>query len=163
MVVQHSRSGWNFARRLDELLDLDPTALHALRPLLPTFEYLLDDLSGARSEDLKAWVMTALGRLTLLCLRESREQADLIPELSAWQDLLREASAAPNGVRALCAVVLCSEHERDETRGDPAALQVAASKVEEAFMTGAQIPTQEARAEGRAESKAELVLKQLAL
>jgi predicted transposase/invertase (TIGR01784 family) len=100
IVVHHSRSGWTSPRKLSDLYDLDPASLQILRPLLPDFEYLLDDLSGARSEELQRRMMTALGRLTLVCLSRSRQQADLLPVLEVCQGLLREAGDAPGGVAA---------------------------------------------------------------
>ncbi len=164
MVVHHSKGGWKAPRQFHELLDLEPETLKLLRPLVPRFEYLLDDLSAARSEELKSRVMTALGRLTLLSFSQARKQVDLMPKLLAWQELLLEASTAPNGVAALAALVRyilqTSETKPEDTRQ---LFRQLGPRLEEAFMTGAQILTQEARAEGKAEGKAEIVLKQLIL
>ena len=168
MVVHHSEDGWKAPRQFHELLDLEPETLKLLRPLLPRFEYLLDDLSAAESAELRSRVMTALGRLTLLSFSQARRQVDLMPKLLGWQELLLEASAAPNGVAALAALVRyilhTSETKPEETRQ---LFRQLGPRLEEAFMTGAQILTQEARAEGeakgKAEGKAEIVLKQLTL
>ena len=112
--------------------------------------------------------MTALGRVTLLCLSQSRKQADLLPELSRWQRLLLDVIRSPNGVAALAAVVRYILHTSEtKPQGLQDLFRKLGPKVEEAYMTGAQILTQQARAEGeakgKAEGKAELVIKQLEL
>ena len=164
LVVHHSKTGWKAPMQFQELLDLTPDTLALLQPLLPRFEYLLDDLSAVRSEELKARVMSALGRLTLLGLSQAGKQVDLLPKLVAWRELLLEASWAPNGVAALSAwvryILHTSETRPKETRE---LFRELGPKLEEAFMTGAQILTQEARAEGKAEGKAEIVIRLLTL
>ncbi len=154
----------SFRKRPRESERLHQQHLVQLSASSTRFEYVLDDLSAARSEELKSRVMTALGRLTLLSFSQARKQVDLMPELLGWQELLLEASAAPNGVAALAALVRyilhTSETKPEETRQ---LFRQLGSRLEEAFMTGAQILTQEARAEGKAEGKAEIVLKLLTL
>lgn len=45
MVVHHSQRGWTTPTQLRELIGLDDDAFSALSAHLPTFEFLLDDLS----------------------------------------------------------------------------------------------------------------------
>jgi hypothetical protein len=84
--------------------------------------------------------------------------------IRAWRELLLEASTAPNGVAALSAWVRYILHTSETRPKETLELfRKLGPKLEEAFMTGAQILTQEARAEGKAEGKAEIVLRLLAL
>ena len=147
MVVHHSEHGWQPTLHFEQLYDLDPQTLALVKPHLPSFSYLLDDLSTARSDELKERVMTALGRVTLLCLSQSRKQADLLPELSRWQQLLVKVIQSDNGVAALAAVVRYILHTSEtKPEGLRKLFRQLGPKVEEAYMTGAQILTQQARA-----------------
>ena len=180
MVVHHSPAGWTAPMQFAELLDLDAHGLQLLHHGIPNFRYLLDDLSHARSEELKQRVMTAIGRLTLLGLSRSRQKIDLLPQLQAWQDLIIEATEAPNGVAAMAALVryILAVTETDPKRTHEFFGQLG-PKEELAFMTGAEMLTEEVRVEaeargeargraegearGEARGRAEMVLKLLAL
>ena len=49
-------------------------------------------------------MVSALGRLVLLCLRHGREPEELIIALQQWSDMLRQVRAAPGGMQALAQV-----------------------------------------------------------
>jgi predicted transposase/invertase (TIGR01784 family) len=160
MLVSHSDGGWTAPLTLRELLDADDAAFRALAPHIPDFALLLDDLSRSRAEELHDRSMTALGRLALLCLQRARSSSDFASELAHWRDTMEQVLAAPNGVAALGAVLRyvleASETSPEQVRDLTKKL---GPKGEEAFMTGAQI----LRAEGKAEGKAEVLLRQLRL
>ncbi len=54
VVVHHSEGGWTSATCFEDLLDLDEEMRPLLRPFLPSFRFLLDDVSASRDEDLQA-------------------------------------------------------------------------------------------------------------
>jgi Putative transposase, YhgA-like len=96
VVVHHSEGGgWAEPVAFEDLLDVEGELLEALRPQLPLFTFVLDDLSVARDDELRARAMTAFGRVALLCLKRARGGADLIDELERWSDLLRELVEVP--------------------------------------------------------------------
>jgi hypothetical protein len=68
---------------------------------VPSFRFLLDDISVETDESLRARAMTALGRLLLFCLRHGREPARFLQEIARWLGLVAEARAAPGGLEAL--------------------------------------------------------------
>jgi hypothetical protein len=101
MVVHHSREGWTSPTSFSELFDLDPAALASLAPFLPSFRFILDDLRAASDASLRARAMSALGRLSLFCLRHASEPDELVRRLTRWLLLLREIRSAPGGTDAL--------------------------------------------------------------
>src|SRR5262249_5265440 len=107
VVVHHSEGGggWSEAVAFDELLEVEGELLAALRPHLPLFTFVLDDLSVARDDELRARAMSALGRVALFCLKRARGSDDMARELERWRDLLAEIVRAPNGVAALAAIL----------------------------------------------------------
>ncbi len=155
MVVHHSKTGWKSATKLEQIIDLDADMLPALRGQLPCFEMLLDDLSTARDEELRARSMTELGRLALFCLARAREAEDFGAELGRWADAVVRVAALPNGVAALSALVSyildVAELPKEELKTFFTEL---GPRTGEAFMTVGQILREEGRREGRAEGEA---------
>ncbi len=166
VVVHHSPRGWRAALCFEELLDLDADALRALRPIVPSFRYLLDDLSAARSEDVRGRVLTALGKLTCLAMSRARVEPDLLPLLAECHDLLIEAADADSGVAALAGLIryILSISQTDPDAAVELCKQLG-PKLEEAAMTGAEILRRrgfaQGEAEGRVKGGAELLLRQL--
>jgi hypothetical protein len=161
VVVHHSEGGggWSEAVAFEELLDVEGEILEALRPHLPLFSFVIDDLSVTRDDELRARAMSALGRVALFCLKRSRSSDDMGRELGRWRDLLAEVLRAPNGVAALAAVLSylleTSQTPRERLR---TLTRTLGPRAEEAFMTGAQILREEGRQQGRSEGKAQAVL-----
>ena len=156
MVVHHSKTGWKSATKLEQIIDLDADTLAELRAQLPCFEMLLDDLSTARDEELRARSMTELGRLALFCLARAREAEDFGVELGRWADAVVRVASLPNGVAALSALVGyildVAELPKEELKTFFTEL---GPRTGEAFMTVGQILREEGRREGRAEGRAE--------
>jgi predicted transposase/invertase (TIGR01784 family) len=155
VVVYHGEGGWGHPVAFEDLLDLEGDLLDELRPHVPCFSFVLDDLSVARDDELRTRAMSALGRVALFCLKRSRG-GDLADELARWRDLLAEIVAAPNGVAALAAVL---SYLLEASATPPARLRALTRslgpRAEEAYMlTGAQMLREEGRREGRAEGEA---------
>ena len=101
MVVHHSRDGWTSPTSFAELLDLAPEALAAIGAHVPNFRFLLDDLHATSDASLRTRAMSALGRLSLFCLRHAPEPDRIVQGLARWLDLLREIRNGPGGSEAL--------------------------------------------------------------
>lgn len=101
LVLHHSSAGWISPTNFHALLDLDADMLPLVAAHVPSFRFLLDDVSDETDEALRARAMTALGRLVLFCLRHGREPARFVQEIARWLGLLAEARAAPGGPEAL--------------------------------------------------------------
>lgn len=157
MVVHHSERGWSAPLCFEEILDVPTDALAILRPHLPGFQYLLDDLSAERDEALRRRVLIpALGKLALLLLKWSRESPDILTDLRRNEDLVKAVIKAPNGVTAM-ATAWSYILEATEVSHEAAArlAQELGPKTEEAFMTGAQVLEARGEARGIAKGKAE--------
>ena len=108
LVLHHGPSGWTGAVRLEELLDMDADGLVDLMDHVPRFGMVMQDIAGVDDEVLVHRTMTALGRVTLLLLRYAQQAADayeLVGRLARYVELVREVHEAPNGVRAMLAVI----------------------------------------------------------
>ncbi len=101
LVLHHSPEGWTSPTEFHALLDLDADVFPLVAAHVPSFRFLLDDLSAETDEALRARVMTALGRLVLFCLRHGREPGRFVQEIARWLGLLAEARTAPGGREAL--------------------------------------------------------------
>ena len=101
LVLHHSAEGWTSPTDFHALLDLDADTLPLVAAHVPSFRFLLDDVSAETDESLRARAMTALGRLLLFCLRHGREPARFLQEIARWLGLVAEARAAPGGPEAL--------------------------------------------------------------
>jgi hypothetical protein len=104
VVLHHSERGWTSPTTFHGVLDLDADTLALFAPHLPSFTFLLDDISAERDEALRMRAMTALGRLALFCFRHAREPRELLDALSRWLDLVGQVRGAPGGMEALARI-----------------------------------------------------------
>ncbi len=108
LVLHHGPTGWTSAVRLEQLLDIDEESLSEVLDYVPRFGMALQDISGADDKELMNRAMTALGRVTLLLFRHAQRASsldDLVTRLARYAKLVREVFHAPNGVRAIAAVM----------------------------------------------------------
>lgn len=101
VVLHHGEGGWTVARSFEELLDVDADTLMDLGVHVPRFQFLLDDLDRETDEALHRRAMTALGRLTLWCLRHAWTPEQIVKGMGRWLDLVAEVRRGPKGVAAL--------------------------------------------------------------
>lgn len=173
IVVHHGDCPWTASRSFRSLFDLSPLeepGRHALAELLPDFEFLLDDLAVLPEESIHARVLSALGRLTLLCLQHIRstDEAEATAAIRRRVGLVRSVLEAPDGQKALVALwfyVLSTTDLPAEGLRILLAEEVGA-RAEETVMSTAEKIAREARekglAEGRAEGQTGLLLRLLA-
>jgi hypothetical protein len=153
LVLHHSERGWTSSTEFEALLDADDELLALVGPYVPRFAFLLDDLSAERDAALHARAMlSALGRLLLLCLRHAREPEELVAELRRWVDLLEQVRGAPGGVAALAQVwsyvmVALRKEEAPEVVVKRL-VAVVGKESEEEIMTAAEILIQRGREQG---------------
>lgn len=96
--------GWKAAVSFEEILDLDPATLAAIRIYVPRFRFLLDDLSPETDATLRDRAMSELGRLALWCLLRGRTPELFIRGVGRWLGLVDEVRRAPNGAAALALI-----------------------------------------------------------
>jgi hypothetical protein len=158
VVLHHSRSGWTAKLAFDDLLDVDATVLAEIAPHVPRFRCVLDDLGEASEDGLRARAMSALGRLVLWCLKNSRTPEQLVTQIGRWGELMRQVARAPDGVAALGRIFRYM-WELDERLGTEELRELVAREVgkdvEEAIVTTADMLRAEGRSQGRSEGLAE--------
>jgi Putative transposase, YhgA-like len=83
IVVHHGSQGWTAPRRFHAIID-GAEDLPELRPFVPDFELLIDDLSAVDDEGLQRRPLHPFPKITLWLLRDGREIAALLEHLAAW-------------------------------------------------------------------------------
>jgi hypothetical protein len=105
VVVSHDPQGWRAPVGLEQTLDVDGATLEALRPHLPLFRMVLDDLTGESDDALRARAATALARVVLGLLKHARDFGRFYDDMARWMDALGEMIAAPGGAEAFTSVL----------------------------------------------------------
>ncbi len=88
VLVHNGVAPWRSPVRLSALYDLPAAVLDMLRPNLPEFEYVLDDLRVQDEEVVEARISDPILRIALLCLR-ARGEAPAASRFAAWLEYYR--------------------------------------------------------------------------
>ena len=94
VIVYHGNRRWKQRSVPDYFALLDET----LRPYLPTFDYVLVDLSTLSDERLPT-LQSDYARLTAILLQNSRRKRDLVRALDTFADVVRRLVETPGGQR----------------------------------------------------------------
>ena len=162
VVLHNGTTAWTSPRRLSELLDLDEETRALSRDFIPDLELLIDDLARISEPELLARPMSPLAKLVLWVLRAVRLGYDP-RSLPRWAEQLRHAKGAA-GLEAL--LLLFGYLTRVE--GGQPLLEALLEKdvgddAREIAMTLKDQWEAEGRAKGRAEERANVLLKLLQL
>jgi hypothetical protein len=135
------------------------------RALVPRFEYLLDDLTAEREEALWARPGPPLVRLAWLALRYGRTE-ELAERLPDWMALFAQVQAAPDGTENLGMVVryllYIGDSTAREATGRVLHSVMDAQRAEELMRSYGEELIEQGLARGRAQGRAEDVLRILA-
>jgi predicted transposase YdaD len=124
----------------------------------PRLRVVIDDLARLGERELRARPLSALGRLTLLCLRWVSQLRDreVLAAIGRWGDLLRAAARARGGALSLEAIAAYILHQTDLS---PARIAAAFARVihqpGNQVMSTADRLFARGKAEGKAQGKAE--------
>ncbi len=167
VVVYHGEHPWSAARDIAELLEDEPSFELELAPLIPRFTYLVDDLTAAAPEAIRARGLPAFAALVLWALR-SAPRRTFAETVGLFRDLFDEVLAGRGGAEALATLLrYLSIVTRDEdTIVDDVLAHLSEPVREEAMSYYDRLIQQgeeKGRAEGRAEGRRDLVRKQLTL
>jgi len=105
VVLHHGNQAWPYPTNFRHLYDLDGGDESPLLDLLLDFEFILDDLTRATDDELRARTLDAATLLTLLALKHARTAPDLGQRLLAWVDLMNAASRTTGGREVLFLVL----------------------------------------------------------
>jgi len=155
VVLSHAPGGWTAPRTFLELVDGPAELIGALRPHLPDFEPVLEDLSNRSDAEVEAMTMTALSRLVVMLLKHVRD-GDIVERLPGWADAFRAAFEG-SGIDALYRVLVyifecVDEVSLDDLRWIDGAVETPEGGV---AMNLAERLRQEGRKEGRKEGQKE--------
>ena len=139
VVLYHGADGWTAATELLDVIDLAPDTLAAVRPHLPSFRFVLDDLVTRTDQDLRARETAVLGRVALLLMRHLRElrtdPASVLAFLRTVADLF---NLLPDDDRVLCFWYILEVAEPDPQAVQSALRDVVEPRVLEGVMTAAE-------------------------
>jgi hypothetical protein len=154
LVLYHGSDGWTAATELFDVLDLEPELLAVLRPHLPSYRLLVDDLVTRTDQDLRAREMAILGRVALLLLRHLRDlrldEESLFSFLRTLADLFE---LLPDDDRILSFVYILRVAEPRPQAVQDALRDVVNPRVLEGFMTAAERLHSEGKLEGMREGR----------
>lgn len=96
LVVHHGPGGWTAPRSLHDMVEgLD--RFPALRPLVPNFQLIIDDLALADDEQLLARPLLSVPKVAVWLLRDGRQLEAVLTHIGAWKDeLTRVVREAPD-------------------------------------------------------------------
>jgi len=174
VLLHHSETGWTCATAFEDLMDLDDETRAEALPYVPRFQLVLDDVSHATDDELRARAVTALGKLVLACFRHARDMRSLLGNLRAWGEVVREVRHAPHGLHAFARVLrymfqATEDLEPDEVRAlvegatEPEVVEEIVSLAEKLRQQGLQEGLQDGLQKGRQQYAREVVLKLLRL
>ncbi len=168
VVLYHGQARWTAARSLVELFELDEVLASTLQTYVPSFTFVLDDLTKLRAAGLRTRGLTPWATMALVLLAWCRGSAHPERVLRRWLDVLGALATSSQRREALTAVATyllwASAGRADRLR---VVFAQAASSAEEVFMTpaeqllrkgrrqGKQKGRQEGRQEGRHEGRQE--------
>lgn len=160
VILHHSETGWTVARSFHELFDEGLLQIPGVREHVPSFQVVLDDISDATDDELRARAVGAAAHvvpLALWALRDARRGPRLLMTLAAWADVIAQIAHSPTGQDALFAVLryLSVVNEAITTTELNQALVGAPPETREALMTLAEQWMAEGEARGEARGRAE--------
>lgn len=107
LVFYHGEKPWSAPLSFESLVQAPRGLENVVRPYLPSFRYLLDDLSQVPDEQLRRRALPVLALLAVACLRDLRHKDVLEavgPWVNEWVDFIR-ALPHPDDMRPLARYV----------------------------------------------------------
>jgi hypothetical protein len=154
VVLHHSETGWTAARRFSDLVDLSDDERAVIGPLVPDFEYVLDDVSHASDDDLLGRGMSSAAALALWALRDARrlDAPGFEKAVQRWRSRLASLADQPGGAEVLQSLFCyySAVGEVSPERVGKALRDHVGRRAEEAYVTTADMLRQEGEARGRA-------------
>lgn len=161
VVVSHDPAGWRVPASLEQAFGLSAGTLEAMRPHLPMFEMVVDDLAAVSDAELRRRAMSAMGRLALGLLKHARRFDVFLADLGRWAEAMREVMEAPGGLSALSVVLTYMHLVNDQVPREQVAERLDAvlgRGAKEAYVTEGELLIQEGLEKGLQQGRQEGVL-----
>jgi hypothetical protein len=174
VVLSHAEKGWHAKTRFQELFAAGPS-FELLRPFLPDFEYLVDDITKASDEDLAARKLPPTGALSLWALRDGRAERTVLEHAPFWAPVFELLAELPGGqavVDRLMEYLGRAGGDRSVDLGkltdiiathSPKAGKIVMDSVEKLIEKGRQEGLAKGHAKGREEERRAMLLKLMTL
>ena len=168
LLVHHHPEQMPAAPEFEALYDISPEAFEPLRDIVVRMRVLIDNLNRCTTEDIqKRDVLTAVAKLALIALRNSRTFEELLKTLYVWGPLIGEALKAPNGhiaIRRIFRYMSVTQRAENKEIWHRELLKElkGLNQAQEIVMNIAEAYIEEGRLQGRAEGRAEGELQGLA-
>ncbi len=160
LLVYQGPGAWSAPTQVSELFGVPDAFEAAVRPYLPSFQILVDDLGVHSNADLRGRDAGALAKLCWLLLKNARTSPDFDQELRSWGDLLRGVADSERDLTSVASYTLyASSLTPDEVRETFKA--VAGPRAEEAVVTAGEQLIAEGEARGVAKGERKIFLRLL--
>jgi predicted transposase/invertase (TIGR01784 family) len=153
IVLHHGPPPWSAPTRLREMFD-DEVVMQ-FGDLLPTANFIIDDLSTVSDDEVRARAMTGLATVTISTLKHIHDSKQLLNALRQAGAALAEVWHAPDGARAIEALTryIMTNNEVTEVAVGETLGTLLGDEAQEVVMTTAQRLYAEGHAEGREEGR----------
>ena len=166
IVLYHGEGRWSRSTQFADLFELPAETVNVMAPYLPSFSFLLDDLSALPDEELKRRELTARAMLILAALKHGTK-ADMHPEFwVVWQEPVRALLAekgGPDELRTVLGYLLQVNTKLDQEQLGDVMQKHFGPEAEEVAKTAGQRLIQQGLRQGMQQGQARLLLKQLHL
>lgn len=161
LVLYHGRQPWTYPISMEELFDIPEHVLDAAKPHVPSFTFVLRDLSQFTDDQLMGGALFGLVELLLKHIWDG----DLLARLPRWAKLFRSVCERPSGLEAIELLLRYIMVGADVPHDDLVQFvdEHLGTNVKEVVMTLADRLREEGRAEGRDQGRQDLLLRLLAL
>jgi hypothetical protein len=165
VVLSHDERGWRGARRFHDLFAADAATRAILQRFVPSFEFLLDDLSRMTDDDLTARQLPPAAALSLWALRDGRSPDVLYQHLPIWAPVFAVLARLPGGKAVIARIVGYIGEAAGDRSPDPDQFARDIGEHDqpagEAVMDSIEKFREQGRKEGHLEGARTMLLKQL--
>jgi predicted transposase YdaD len=153
-VISNAPHGWKAPTQLWDLLETDAELEAALGATAADVRFFLEDLYVRAEEDIAAWDLDAVRKLTLLLLKHGRTSVDILGWIRQWQELF--VSMEPHWQTALprfICYILSIREDLTAQRLRQAFSETLGNRAGDAVMTEAERLRAEGRKQGRKQGR----------
>ena len=163
IVLYHGKQSWNAAQAFEDLIDL-PAPLASTKHLVPSFRFVLDDLTQRSDEELRARHAPPFAAVTWTFFRHGNDTKRGVEVVRACGDLIGElANDLPEQLGSLMQLLSYSLLQDfgspDELRAEMR--RIGGPKAEEVAVTAGEQLLEQGREQGRLEGERRFLLRGL--
>jgi len=160
LVVYQGPGAWAAPTQLASLFRVPESVEPELKPYLPAFQILVDNLDAESNEELRARDAQPLAKLCWLLLKNARTSPQLEQDLLSWGDLVGEVAESEEDMVSVASYTLYAspltpEQVRETFR------RIAGPRAEEAVVTAGEQLLKEGEERGVLKGERRILLRQI--